>query len=164
MVRHHHSFGRESFIAGAIGGTVVAVWFLILDLIAGHPLATPNVLAQVIILGRDNPVVSPISWPAVLAYTTLHGTVFLVFGMVVTWLVFKADQSDLAIFALFMLFVVFEAFFYGLVTALWFGTSTLFPAWKILAANALAAVGMAGYLIARHPALRRRLARHPLGA
>ena len=163
MARHHHSFAKESIVTGALGAATVAVWFLILDTIAGRPLATPNVLGQVILFGRTDPVPTPIHWPAVLGYTSLHVAAFVLFGMVVTWLVFRADRSAIALFALFMLSVVFEGFFYGLVAMLSIGT-TLFPAWTVLGANALAAAAMGGYLVARHPAMRRRLAREPLGA
>lgn len=62
-----------------------------------------------------------------------------------------------------MLSVAFEGFFWGLVTMFSHGT-TLFPGWSVLGANALAVAAMAGYLVARHPALRRRLARESLGA
>ncbi len=163
MTRHHHSFARESLITGLLGAAAVALWFLVVDLIGGRPLSTPSVLGQVILFGKTDPVVSPVLWPALFAYTSLHLAAFLVFGMLVTWLVFQSDRSGLALFALFMLSVAFEVFFLGLVAMLSLGT-TLFPAWSVLGANGLAIVAMAGYLIARHPALRRRLARDPLGA
>ena len=163
MARHHHSFRKESAITGALGGFSVAAWYLLLDVLAGRPLATPSLLGQVLLLGRTNPVADPIVWSAVVAYTAVHFAAFLVLGALVTWLVFQADKNSLALFALFMLAVTFEVFFYGLVTMLSHGTS-LFPAWTVLGANAVAAAAMGGYLIVRHPALRRRLARHPLGA
>ncbi len=163
MVRHHHSLGKESFVTGLLGALAVAVWFLILDSIAGRPLATPSILGQVILFGKTNPVADPIVWSAVFGYTALHVTAFLIFGTLVTWLVFQADRNALALFALFMLSVAFEVFFWGLVAMLKLGT-TLFPAWSILGANALAVAAMAAYLVTRHPALRRRLARQPLGA
>jgi hypothetical protein len=83
--------------------------------------------------------------------------------MLVTWLVLQADRSALAFLALFMLSMAFEGFCWGLVTMLSLGT-TLFPARSVLGANGLAAAAMAGYLITRHPALRRRVAGEPLGA
>jgi hypothetical protein len=163
MARHHHSFARESFITGFLGAGAVAVWFLVGDLLKGRPLATPSVLGQVILFGKTNPVTEPIVWSAALSYTSLHLTAFLILGMLATWLVFQADRNALALFALFMLSVAFEVFFLGLVTMLSLGT-VLFPAWSVLGANALAIAAMAGYLIRRHPALRRRLAQAPLGA
>jgi hypothetical protein len=34
----HHSALREGVIAGFLGATVVAAWFLGVDVVAGHPL------------------------------------------------------------------------------------------------------------------------------
>lgn len=164
MARHHHSFARESAVTGLLGASAVALWFLVIDLIAGRPFSTPSVLGQVILFGITAPVVAPPLWPAVIAYTGLHVAVFLLFGMVVTRLVFLADRHMLALFALFMLFVAFEVFFYGLLSMLFEGTAGHFPIWQVLGANTLAAAAMGAYLIRRHPALRRRLHRQPLGA
>ena len=55
MERDLLSPSDEGTYAGAIGGTVVAGWFLILDLLQGHPLRTPSVLGQVLLFGRDTP-------------------------------------------------------------------------------------------------------------
>src|SRR6185295_8018568 len=72
MLKHHHSFGRESIATGLIGASVVALWFLILDAVNGQPLSTPSILGQVIIFGHETPVAYPPVWPAVAAYTALH--------------------------------------------------------------------------------------------
>ena len=163
MTKHHHSLGRESFIVGLIGATVVAAWFLVIDTVNGRPFATPSILGQVILFGEDTPVLAPIMWPAVAAYSGLHMAAFLLFGAVVTKLVFLADLNGIFRFALMMLFVAFEVFFYGVLVMFFQGTSGLFPLWSILAANTVAAFSMGGYLFGRHPALRRGLGREPLG-
>ena len=54
-----HSNLQEGMDAGIIGGLTVAVWFLILDTIAGHPFFTPSVLGQIVIFGADEPQLSP---------------------------------------------------------------------------------------------------------
>ena len=163
MTRHHHSFGRESIITGLIGAGAVALWFLLVDTIAGKPFATPSVLGQVILFGQTTPVTGAPDWPAVAAYTGLHVASFLLFGALVTKLVFLADRFGIFRFALMMLFVAFEVLFYGILVILFQGTAGMFPLWSILAANSLAALGMGTYLYRRHPALRRGLAREPLG-
>ena len=164
MTRHHHSLGRESLIVGLIGATVVAAWFLVIDFLNGRPLATPSVLGQVILFGQRTPTVTPIIWPAVAAYSGLHVAAFLLFGALVTKLVFLADLNGIFRFALLMLFVAFEVFFYGVLVMFFQGTSGLFPLWSILAANTLAAFSMGGYLFRRHPAIRRGFSREPLGS
>ena len=46
MAERQHNFLREGVITGFIGATAIAVWFLIVDVIGGHPLYTPNFLGQ----------------------------------------------------------------------------------------------------------------------
>ena len=43
MLEQHRTL-REGLTAGVLGATAVAVWFLILDTIAGRPFATPSML------------------------------------------------------------------------------------------------------------------------
>ena len=163
MTRHHHSFGRESFVTGLIGAGAVALWFLAVDMITGKPFATPSILGQVFLFGKTTPEIGVVDWTAVAAYTGLHVAAFLVFGALVTKLVFLADRFGIFRFALMMLFVAFEFFFYGILVMLFQGTAGIFPLWSVLAANSLAALGMGTYLYRRHPALQRGLAREPLG-
>ena len=39
---------REGILTGIIGATAVAVWFLIVDTINGHPLYTPRALGAAV--------------------------------------------------------------------------------------------------------------------
>jgi hypothetical protein len=164
MTTQRHTFGKESIATGLIGAGIVALWFLILDLIRGYPLSTPSILGQVIIFGKQEPDVASPVMSAVAAYTALHVAAFLVLGALVTWLVFQADRHNIARFALLVLFVAFEVFFYGWLVAFFQGTSGRFPFWTVLIANTLAALGMGAYLFRRHPAIRRALDGEPLGA
>jgi hypothetical protein len=164
VTQHHHSLGRESIVVGLIGAAAVALWFLIIDSIAGRPFTTPSILGQVVLFRQTTPNVEVVQWNAVAAYTGLHLAAFLGLGGLITRLVFWADRNALARFALLMLFVVFEVLFYGFITMFFEGTRGLFPFWSILAANTFAAAAMGWYLYRRHPALRRALAREPLGA
>lgn len=164
MTKHHHSYLRETITTGALGAGAVALWFLVIDALDGLPFATPSILGQVILFGETEPILTRVVWPAVLAYTVVHLIGFLLFAAVVTRLVFLADKSQLALFGLFMLFVAFEGFFSGLMAMLFAGTAGLFPFWEVIGANSLAIVAMGWYLYPRHPAIRRRLEREPLGS
>src|SRR5829696_8819304 len=42
MAERKHNVAREGIIAGVIGATSVALWFFVVDAVAGHPLATPG--------------------------------------------------------------------------------------------------------------------------
>jgi hypothetical protein len=164
MEHDRHSFLKESAVAGLIGAGVVAIWFLLLDLIGRYPFATPSLLGQVLLFGRTDPVVTEPVWPAVAAYTAAHVAAFWLFGMLATRLVVLAARSMLALFALFVLVVTFEVFFYGIVLMFLAGTEGVFPAWEVFVANTLALIAMGAYLLPRHPEVRRRLAKQPLGA
>ena len=163
-MRHHHNLLREGFITGIIGAAVVAVWFLVIDLAQGRPLATPSVLGQVILFRSTAPVITPVDSSAVVAYTLLHLGAFVLFGIAVTQLVHLAMSSPLARFGLMIVAVCFEVFFLIATFALFKGTSDLFPWWSVLAANTLSLAGMGLYLKRSHPGLRHQYQKEPLGA
>jgi hypothetical protein len=164
MVHHRHSLFREGITTGFLGALIVAIWFFAIDLLRGHPLGTPNVLGQVILLQVRDPSVATINAAAVAAYTVLHFSVFIAIGVIVTALVHAAIHNPLARPALVMLFIVFEFFFAGLTLMFSEATRELFPLWSVLAANLFAAAVMGGYLWRHHPALKRAIERLPLGA
>lgn len=164
MLHHRHSLFREGVTAGFLGALVVAIWFFGLDLVRGHPLNTPNVLGQVILFQVRDPSIAVINASAVAAYTVLHFTTFIALGVIATALFHSAIHNPLARPALLMLFIVFESFFAGLTLMFSEATREMFPLWSVLIANLLAAVVMGGYLWRHHPALKRAIARLPLGA
>ena len=156
--------GDEGTYAGAIGATVVAVWFLILDLLQGHPLRTPSVLGQVLLFGRDTPSLDTIHFGAVIAYTAVHFGAFLLLGIGVVRLVRWAAKEPVVRYALLQVFLVFEVLFYGLLMLASETTRALFPFWTVLTGNTLAALAMGAYLWRMHPEFRRLLRETPLGA
>lgn len=164
MLHHRHSLFREGVTAGFLGALVVAIFFFAIDLLRGHPLATPNVLGQVILLQSRAPVVDVIDAAAVVGYTVLHFSVFVAIGVIATGLFHAAINNPLARPALMMLVVAFEAFFAGLTLMFSEATRQLFPLWSVLIANLLAAAVMGAYLWRSHRALKRAIERLPLGA
>ena len=55
MPDNRHSVIGEGTDVGLIGGMAVAVWFLVLDTLAGHPFQTPSLLGQTVLLGERVP-------------------------------------------------------------------------------------------------------------
>ncbi len=164
MERNSLSAGDEGTFAGAIGATTVAVWFLVLDLIQGHPLRTPSVLGQVLLFGDSTPVLDTIHFGAVIAYTAVHFGAFLLFGIGLVRLVHWAVKESVVRYALLQVFLVFEVFFYGLLMLASETTRALFPFWTVLIANTLAAIAMGAYLWHMHPEFRQLIRETPLGA
>lgn len=163
MLDNSHSTMAEGTDVGIIGGLAVAVWFLILDTIAGHPFQTPSLLGQVVLFGDSQPDTNQLVFGAILVYTAFHFAVFALLGMGLVVLVHWAVRDPVVRYALLPVFLVFEVMFYGLLEVLSERTNTLFPFWAVLGANTLAALCMGIYLWVRHPDFRRSIQDTPLG-
>ncbi len=163
MLDNSHSTMAEGTDVGIIGGVAVALWFLILDTIAGQPFQTPSLLGQVVLFGNARPDTSDLVFGAILVYTAFHFAVFALLGMGLVVLVHWAVHDSVVRYALLPVFLVFEVMFYGLLEVLSERTNTLFPFWAVVTANTLAAASMGIYLWVRHPDFHRACRETPLG-
>jgi hypothetical protein len=163
MAERSHSIPAEGTDVGVLGGLTVALWFLVLDAIAGRPLLTPSLLGQVVLLGDPTPDRSVIFGPIIL-YTAFHFIVFALLGMGLVAVVHWGIENSVVRYALLPIFLAFEVIFYGLLEVLSERTGELFPFWAVVSANTLAAISMGLYLWIRHPAFRRSIRDTPLGA
>lgn len=155
---------REGVITGLLGAAVVAVFYLAVDVARGRPLMTPTVLGEVFVMRQADPIATAPDFLALALYTIVHIIAFVAFGLFLTALARRAEQSGLMRYAIVQLLVVFELFFYGLVQIGAETAAGMFPLWSVLAANTLAAFVMCTWLWRRHPAIGRAFARQPLGA
>jgi hypothetical protein len=152
-----HGTIREGLIAGVLGATGVAVWFLIVDSIAGQPFFTPRVLGEAVknIVAPDN-VYSAIVIVAL--YTVFHYAVFILAGIAVVALVHGSAKHTPLLAGVTILFVAFEVAFYGYVAMLQLATPLEGIAWfQVGAANLVAAALMGRYLWMKHPELTHQL-------
>src|SRR5688500_4144382 len=164
MAERSHSIPIEGTDVGVIGGLSVALWFLVLDTIAGRPLLTPSLLGQVVLMGDSTPESGTVIFGAVLLYTAFHFIVFALLGMGLVAVVHWGTENSVVRYALLPIFLAFEVIFYGLLEVLSERHGELFPFWAVVSANTLAAVSMGLYLWFRHPAFRRSIQDTPLGA
>ena len=164
MAERSHTIPAEGTDVGVIGGLAVALWFLVLDTIAGRPLLTPSLLGQVVLMGNPAPDTGSVVLGAVLLYTAFHFIVFALLGMGLVAVVHWGTENSVVRYALLPIFLAFEVIFYGLLEVLSERTGELFPFWAVVSANTLAAVSMGLYLWVRHPAFRRSIQDTPLGA
>ena len=157
MAERPHNFLREGIVTGFIGATAIAVWFLIVDTIAGHPFATPIFLGKgvVSVLGKN--MMGDTAFTQVLGYTIFHYAAFFIVGIVLTVIVHQAQRTPAILAGLLVAFVMTTLGFYMIAAA--FAQSALGQiAWaQIFVANLLAAGMMGWYLWRRHPMLEGQL-------
>lgn len=146
----HHSTLREGVIAGIIGASAVAIWFLFVDALNGRLLYTPQLLGRAA-LGLFGPPGGEGLIGQVVGYTILHYAAFIALGLIASAIAHKADDAPHVLAGALLLFVIFEVAFYGFVALLsqWQALGDL--AWyQIGAANFVAGSLMGGYLWRAH--------------
>jgi hypothetical protein len=150
----------DGLFTGMIGAVAVALWFLIVDALAGRPFFTPSLLGAVLLHGgraaAEPVVIAPL---AVAAYTAFHFVVFVVFGLGVSYGMTLFERFPIMFFVLLVLFLSLQIGFFALNVAL--GASLLgqLRAWTVVIANLLAAGAMAFYQWRRHPSVMRGVER-----
>ncbi|MFQ5551084.1 MAG: hypothetical protein ACE5FJ_07605 [Gemmatimonadales bacterium] len=149
-----HRILRDGFTTGLVGAAAVAVWFLIVDVIAGRPLFTPAVLGSFAFFGLRDAATVSVSVQPVVMYTLTHLLVFLFVGMVASVIIAEAEKEPRVLWLLAEFFIVFEVGFYAIV-ALFFTPLLAVLAWtNVAVGNLIAAVSMGYYLWRARPALR----------
>ena len=146
----------EGIAAGLLGAATVALWFLIVDTLSGHPLYTPTVLGTAVFrggAGLDHPEALPISFEMVFLFTWVHALAFAVLGGLAARLLAFAEHTPNVGFGIVLLFVVFE-FGFVAVTMILAEDVLSSLAWPtVLVGNLLAAAVMGAYFWRRHPNL-----------
>ena len=155
MLQEHRTF-REGITAGVLGATAVAVWFLILDTVAGRPFATPAMLGSSLATLFGAPGTGP-AVIHVLGYTLFHYAAFIIVGMIVAAVINNAENEPSMLIGFFILFIAFEIGWYGWTALLARPESFGQLAWyQVMVANLIAASTMGVYMYRRHATLPRR--------
>lgn len=135
----------------AIGGSVVALFFLVVDLVEGHALFTPSLMGSVLFGGMAAEAVHEVRLDMVAYYTMVHFAAFGVLGGAIAFLVHEVElHAKHPLVVLAVIFAFFEgAFFVGATWAMP-GVIARLGAGSIAAANALAAGAIALFLLSSH--------------
>jgi len=149
-----HRIVREGILVGAIGATVVAVWFFIIDLIRGEVLFTPGALGSAVLLRVASATQVEISSFTVGGYSIIHFGAFVFVGLAAAALVAQAEKFPAILLAGFLIFATSIAFFLGMLA--------VFAEWVLGAigwlsvgiGTLLATSAMAYYLWRVHPELQ----------
>lgn len=141
----------ESFYSGAVGGAVVAFFFLALDTIGGQPLFTPSLVGSVLFLGESAEAVNAVRLDAVALTTIVHILAFVLLGLIASWIVrFVETRSPSFSASAGALFVLASAGFLMTASVLMPGVAGRIGPGSILIANALTAVAMTAFLRRAH--------------
>jgi hypothetical protein len=144
----------DGLITGMIGALAVALWFLVLDSLAGRPIYTPALLGSVLLHGSgavgETVLVAPLE---VAAYTAFHFVAFIAVGLVASYLMNLFERFPIMFFVLLVLFLCLQVGFFFMDLALGAQLLGKLKAWTVVVANLLASIGMAFYLWRRHPSV-----------
>jgi len=143
-------------IAGTWGAATITLWFLLLDVLAGHPLYTPHMLGTALFKGGSGLMSSAhveLSLGMVGAFTTLHWLTFELIGALASLLLALAEHNPNLGFGVLLGFVLSTE---GLVGGtMMFAEPVLHAlAWQsVFVGNLIAAGAMGGYLWRRHASM-----------
>jgi uncharacterized membrane protein YphA (DoxX/SURF4 family) len=153
-----HPLLREGIIAGLIGAVTIAVWFGLLDLIAGRPFFTPATLGRALlsVFGPIPPEEGVATF--VVVYTIFHFTAFMFVGLLASLIVTLARHEPSILLGFAILFAATEIGIYGLVALLGETSPLQRNAWlPIMVGNLLAAGAMGFYFWKKHGELEHEL-------
>ncbi|HYM81198.1 MAG TPA: hypothetical protein VEY91_07275 [Candidatus Limnocylindria bacterium] len=148
----------DGLFTGMIGALAVAVWFLILDILAGRPLYTPALLGTVLLHGGQA-VAQEVTIAAleVAAYTAFHFVAFLIVGLGFSYSMNLFEKFPITGFVLLVIFLCLQLGFFVLDVVLGVEIMGLLRPWTVVVGNLLAAGTMGIYLWRRHPRIKQRL-------
>jgi hypothetical protein len=137
----------DAVYGAAIGGSAIAVFFLIADVIAGRPLFTPSLIGSVLFTGTNAAAVTEIRLDMVAYVSVVHFGTFLALGAAISlmcrWTGLSKTSPTTVTVVVFLLLT--GGFFLG-GRLLMPGVGDVVGAPSILAANLLTAVSMAAFL------------------
>ncbi len=138
-------------IAGLVGATVLALWFLLVDGLAGQPFHTPAFLFRVLFGAEQLQLVGA----QVALYTVVHFGVFIAIGVVAAWIADRLPAATGILAGAVLGFLLFDLLFYG---GVWVtGVDVVgYLGWpEALVGNVLAGIGVFGTLRLMDPERNR---------
>jgi len=141
----------DSFYSGAIGGSAVALFFLVADFASGQPFFTPSLMGSVLFLGVPANAVGDVRLAAVAYYSIAHMFSFALVGTGTSWLVQQVElHSEHPFVSLLVLFAIIEVGFFAAASVVLPGVVAELGVLRVGAANLLAAASMAVFFVLSH--------------
>ena len=151
-----HRTAREGVIAGLIGATAVAVWFLIIDIVHGHPFYTPAVLGRGLFSVLGGSDAGDSEFLRIAVYTVFHYVAFIAVGLLAAMVVHAAQREPEILAAAIVIFIIFELGITGIAALMSEQQLIGNLGWLQIAMGTLVAtIAMGFYLWKTHPDLRQ---------
>ncbi len=132
----------RGLVAGIVGATVMALWFLVIDASLGAPFRTPSLLAHSL-FGVEHLEGRP---GAIALYTLIHYAAFVVVGVVAAWTLKRMDAAPSFLLGLLVGFILFDLVFFASVAVTGIDVVAELGWVEVLAGNLMAGAAIMGYL------------------
>lgn len=143
-VRSHLLHG---LVGGLAAGTVVVVWFFMVDLLSGQPLQTPVLLARTILeVNPQDGAVALASSSMALAYTAMHFAVFALLGGAMGTVLHALQVSPRLLLGAAFGLGILTGFYYLVLLVTGSNVLQVLPAGHVLGANLLGGIVYMAYL------------------
>lgn len=143
---------KRGAVAGLLGAAVVAVWFFVLDVVAGQPFQTPAALGSSLFFGKT---AIEMSARTIVGYCVFHFVAFMLVGVLFVWITERIERRpSFMLFALLFLILGEALALANLATYAQWGLGSL-GVWSVTIANIIGIAVMGWYIWATHPRLRR---------
>jgi hypothetical protein len=152
-----HPLIQQGLMTGLIGAGVVALWFLVIDIIGGRPLHTPAALGSALFLGAQSETEIRMSIGLIAGYTMAHVAVFIAAGSAMAAAAAYLERRPSRALIVGLAFIVIEAV---ITSAVLLGAEWVMGSvglWAITGANLLAVAAMGVYVMRAHRTLPERL-------
>jgi hypothetical protein len=141
-----YEFVLDGMMVGVIGALTVGVWLLLVDVAFRDAFFTPSLVGDFLFGPDTDAHALPIDLERASAVIALHGLAFVLLGIAAAWFVSRFVERPTFLGLFVALFALLEGFFVIVSEVAMPGVARQIGHLWILAANALAAGGMALYL------------------
>ena len=141
----------DSFYSGAIGGSVVALFFLAVDSLDGQPFFTPALIGHVLFKGFPADTAANLSLAGVPQAVMVHFAWSATMGVLITWVVHEVElHSRHPVEVLLVLFALIEVSFLVVAPLAMPGVITQLGIVRVGVANLLAAGSISLFFLWSH--------------
>ena len=153
----------DSLYSGVLGGSAVAAFFLVVDLLDGQPLFAPSLMGSVLFLGVAAEAVTEVHLGAVAYFSLAHIAAFAALGAVVSLVVHEVElHSRHPLEVLLVLFAIIEVAFFAMAPLAMPGVIARLGIVQVGIANLLAAGSRARFFVLYHRSAAREKLKHNL--